>query len=68
VAVARLGRGTLLTEPIDTARFAADLPSASELPAGRYTVRAVIDIGLDHYIGVQRQLDVQRPFAMSVKD
>jgi hypothetical protein len=64
IAIARLARGTLLTEPINTARFAADLPPESELPSGRYLVRAVIDIGLDHYIGVQRQLDVQRPFAL----
>ena len=64
IAIARLARGTLLTEPINTAQFTAELPPDSELPSGRYLVRAVIDIGLDHYIGVQRQLDVQRPFAL----
>jgi hypothetical protein len=59
-AVAHLGRGTLLTEPIDTALFTADLPPNSKLPSGAYLVRAVIDIGLDHYIGVQREVNITR--------
>ena len=60
VAVAAIPRGTLLTEPISTGLFAATLPDAAALPPGRYLVRAIVDIGLDHYIGVQRELDIRR--------
>ncbi|MGH9346009.1 MAG: hypothetical protein ACRD26_01970 [Vicinamibacterales bacterium] len=60
VAVATLPRGTLLPEPITVGAFRAALPDAAALPSGRYLVRAIIDIGLDHYIGVQRELDVRR--------
>lgn len=55
-----LPRNMLLTEPVRTARFSVPLPAATELPTGRYTVRLVLDIGLDHYIGVQRVLDIVR--------
>jgi hypothetical protein len=56
----RLPSGTVLPEPIDTAVFVAKLPGADELPSGRYLVRAIIDIGLDHYIGVQKEMDIER--------
>lgn len=59
-AVATLARGTLLPEPITIGTFSAVLPEAEVLPSGRYLVRAIIDIGLDHYLGVQRELDVLR--------
>jgi len=60
VATAPIPRGSLLTEPVSTSLFTATLPGESVLPSGRYLVRAVVDIGLDHYIGVQRELDVRR--------
>lgn len=53
-------RHSLLTEPVRTARISAALPPASELPSGMYTVRAILDIGLEHMIGVQRKMEVRR--------
>lgn len=60
IAVASFPRGTLLLEPVATGIFTATLPSAEVLPSGPYIVRAVIDIGLDHYLGVERPLNVTR--------
>lgn len=60
LAVAVLPRNTLLTEPVPTGRFAAELPAADILPPGRYVVRVLVDIGLDHYIGAQREIDLVR--------
>jgi hypothetical protein len=59
-AVIRLARATLLTEPIVTGLFSAALPDPASLPSGRYVVRAIIDYGVDHYIGTQREMDVER--------
>jgi len=59
-AVVDLPRNVLLTEPITTAVYGVALPDRSTLPAGHYLVRLVIDIGLDHYIAVQRELDIAR--------
>jgi len=59
-AVITLARSTLLTEPIVTGVFSATLPDPSALPSGRYLVRAIIDYGADHYIGIQRELDITR--------
>lgn len=67
VAVATLPRGTLLPEPITTGVFSAALPDPQVLPSGRYLVRAIIDIGLDHYLGVQRELDVRREPVTALK-
>ena len=53
-------RHSLLTEPVRTARISAALPPASELPSGMYMVRAILDIGLEHMIGVQRRMEVRR--------
>jgi hypothetical protein len=53
-------RNALLTEPIATGTYSVALPPASQLPSGRYRVRLILDIGLDHYIGVQRELDIRR--------
>ena len=55
-----LPRNILLTEPIATGTYAADLPNRAQLPSGRYMVRLVLDIGLDHYIGIQRELNLVR--------
>jgi hypothetical protein len=59
-AVVELPRNILLTEPIATGAFGVDLPDRSMLPPGRYLVRLVIDIGLEHLIAVQRELDIPR--------
>ncbi|MDO8682553.1 MAG: hypothetical protein Q7N50_03630 [Armatimonadota bacterium] len=59
-AVALIPRSTLLPEPINTGILSAMLPDASVLPSGRYLVRAVLDIGVDHYIGAQKEMDVDR--------
>jgi hypothetical protein len=59
-AVITLERNTLLTEPILTGLFSAKLPAPASLPSGRYLVRAIIDYGVDHYIGVQREMSIER--------
>jgi hypothetical protein len=55
-----LPRNILLTEPIATGTYAVALPDRAQLPSGRYMVRLVLDIGLDHYIGIQRELELVR--------
>jgi len=60
VAVVNLDRGVLFTEPLTTGLFSAKLPDPAALPSGPYKVRAIVDFGGDHYIGVERQLDVVR--------
>ncbi len=67
-AVINLARNTLLTEPIRTGLLSATLPAASVLPSGRYLVRAIIDYGVDHYIGSQRELDITRELPGAGKD
>jgi hypothetical protein len=59
-AVVTLTRGTLLTQPILTGVFSVKLPDAALLPSGRYMVRAIIDFGVDHYIGTQREMNIER--------
>jgi hypothetical protein len=59
-AVINLARNTLLTEPILTGLFSARLPEPSALPSGRYLVRAIVDYGVDHYIGAQREMNIER--------
>lgn len=59
-AIVPLPRTTLLLEPIASRWIAVPLPDPSQLPTGRYLVRTVIDIGLDHYVGVQREMEVHR--------
>lgn len=60
LAVVALPRNMLLTEPVRTAAFSVPLPDRASLPSGRYTVRLILDIGLDHYIGLQRTVDLVR--------
>jgi hypothetical protein len=66
-AVVTLARSTLLTEPIASGLFSAKLPDASSLPSGRYLVRAIIDYGVDHYIGTQREMDITRELPVPSK-
>lgn len=56
-------RDTVLPEPINTIVCTSKLPDATVLPSGRYLVRAILDIGLDHYIGVQKEMEVRREVA-----
>jgi hypothetical protein len=67
-AVITLARNTLLTEPIVTGTFAATLPDPAILPSGRYLVRAIIDYGVDHYIGTQREMNVERSVPVAGKN
>jgi|KBSMisStaDraftv2_1062788.scaffolds.fasta_scaffold155658_1 hypothetical protein len=66
--VVTLPRNMLLTEPVRTAAFSVPLPSPLDLPSGRYTVRLILDIGLDHYIGFQRALDIVRNMPAAARD
>lgn len=66
-AVVNLARSTLLTEPIRSGLFSAKLPNSSSLPSGRYLVRAIIDYGVDHHIGTQREMDIVREPAVLLK-
>jgi hypothetical protein len=59
-AVVPLTRNLLLTQPIRTGAYSAKLPDDAVLPSGRYLVRAIIDYGVDHYIGTQREMVVVR--------
>lgn len=60
VAAVNLTHGTLFTEPLRSGLFSARLPDALTLPSGTYRVRAIVDYGGDHYIGVERQVNVVR--------
>jgi hypothetical protein len=60
VASIDIPRGTLLTEPIVEADFAAALPSPAMLPSGRYLVRVVLDIGAAQDIGAEQEIVITR--------
>ncbi len=56
VATASLPKTTLLTGPFARRFVTANLPDLSALPPGRYRMRVILDIGLDHFIGAEREL------------
>jgi hypothetical protein len=60
IAQSDLARRTLLTEPSRDGILSAHLPPPDVLPSGRYRVRAVLDFGVDHYIGAERDLELRR--------
>jgi hypothetical protein len=66
-AVVTLARELLLTQPVATGTFSARLPDPALLPAGRYVVRAIVDYGVDHYIGTEREMYVARSAAVFAK-
>ena len=66
-AVVPLARGLLLTQPSLTGTFSVRLPEPASLPSGRYLVRAIVDYGVDHYIGTEREMYVTRQVAVVAK-
>jgi hypothetical protein len=56
VVSAAFSHALVLTEPIATRSLSAPLPNLAALPAGHYLVRVVLDLGLDHDLGAQREL------------
>jgi hypothetical protein len=66
-AVVTLARSLLLTQPVVTGAFSAQLPDLASLPSGHYLVRAIVDYGVDHYIGTEREMDVARHVAVVAK-
>ena len=56
-----VGGEPILPEPINTCTFSAALPDSAKLPDGRYKVRVIVDAGLDHVLGAERELDILRP-------
>ncbi|MHB1458765.1 MAG: fimbrial biogenesis chaperone [Armatimonadota bacterium] len=52
--------GALFLSPVDTRIFTVALPPIGKLPSGRYIVRVVLDIGIDRFLGVQKEIDVKR--------
>jgi hypothetical protein len=59
-ASAVIPRATILTDPAPCRILTADLPAAAALPPGRYLVRVLLDIGIDHYLGVQKEMEIGR--------
>ena len=53
-------REGVFPEPIRTRSLYAPLPNAQALPSGRYRARVVMDVGLDHYVGVEKEIDLKR--------
>jgi hypothetical protein len=56
VVTAPLERTTVLTEPVATRVLNVKLPDLARLPAGRYLLQVVLDLGLDHDTGIQKEL------------
>lgn len=65
LAVVPFPRTTLLLDPAPERRITVDLPDSTVLPAGRYLVRAVLDIGLDYFLAAQKELEVAPRSAIS---
>jgi hypothetical protein len=59
-ATVTFGRTTILPEPVNTGIMSAALPDEKVLPSGTYLVRVILDIGLDHYIGKQKEMQIRR--------
>lgn len=60
VTVIDLPRTTVLLEPVASRWISVPLPDSSHLPSGRYLARVILDIGIDHYLGVQKEVDLHR--------
>ena len=60
IAVLPLPRTTVLLEPIASRWISVALPDRARLPPGRYQARVILDIGTDHYLGVQKEIELRR--------
>jgi len=60
VARVDFAQTTALYAPINITTMRAQLPDSKVLPSGKYLVRAILDIGLDHYLGVQKEMVITR--------
>jgi hypothetical protein len=67
VATVTLPRVTVLPEPVPTRLMTAALPGPRKLPDGRYLVRVVLDAGLEHLIGVQKEMEIRHEAAGSTR-
>ena len=56
-----------LPAPVNPAEYWSTLPSAEELPDGTYLVRTILDFGLPHYVGGQKEITITRPEPVSEK-
>jgi hypothetical protein len=65
VAAVALPRVTVLTEPVVSRWMKASFPALSLLPPGRYLMRIVLDLGLDHDLGFERELVLPDDFRPS---
>lgn len=59
-ATTTLPRWTLLTEPSPDGVLMSQLPPPDALPSGTYRVRVILDFGVDHYIGAEREISITR--------
>ena len=53
-------RSPVLPEPFNSTTLSVPLRDTQILPSGRYLVRAILDIGADYYLGVQKEMLVSR--------
>jgi hypothetical protein len=67
-ATVTVPRATVLTEPSVEGTLIARLPPASDLPSGRYRVRAVLDYGASHYIGAEKEIAIVRAVQPRAQD
>lgn len=59
-ASAVIPRATVLMDPMRCRVLTAALPGPAQLPPGRYVATVLLDIGLDHYLGLRKELEVGR--------
>jgi hypothetical protein len=60
VATAQIGGEPLLPEPVNTSTFSTALPDPVKLPPGKYKIRVIMDAGLDHLMGAEKEMEVLR--------
>ncbi|PKN59331.1 MAG: hypothetical protein CVU56_01315 [Deltaproteobacteria bacterium HGW-Deltaproteobacteria-14] len=60
IATVSLDRNVLLPEPIGSTVLHGKLPDAATVPSGRYVARGIVDAELDHYLGAEKSLEVNR--------
>src|SRR5690606_30302224 len=60
VATIKLDKGVLLPEPVGATVVHGKLPDDATVPTGHYVARAIIDVGMPHYLGAEKALQVTR--------